>query len=61
MIAPETQQFMAQRAGSHIREIYVDHSPLASATDQVVAIIAEAVAPVAEEAVRDPQTSGSRA
>jgi hypothetical protein len=43
MIAPETQRFMAHRAGGHGHEVEVDHTPLASAPDQVVAIITEAV------------------
>jgi pimeloyl-ACP methyl ester carboxylesterase len=48
MIAPETQQFMAHRAGAHIRAMEVDHTPLVSAPDQVVAIITEAVDAVAQ-------------
>ena len=47
MIAPATQRFMAHRAGSHIHAVGVDHTPLASAPDRVVAIITEAVGDVA--------------
>jgi pimeloyl-ACP methyl ester carboxylesterase len=43
MIAPETQRFMAHRAGSRILAMELDHTPLASAPDRVVAIITEAV------------------
>jgi hypothetical protein len=43
MIAPETQRFMAHRTGGHILAMEVDHTPLASAPDRVVAIITEAV------------------
>jgi pimeloyl-ACP methyl ester carboxylesterase len=57
MIAPETQRFMAHRAGAHIFAMKVDHTPLASAPDQVVAIIAEAVDGVAE-ALPDPERIG---
>ena len=60
MIAPETQQFMAHRAGSRIIAMEVDHSPLASAPDRVVAIITEAVDAVAHEAFLDAQRIGRR-
>ena len=43
MIAPATQRFMAERAGSHVHAVDADHTPLASAPDPVVAIIGEAV------------------
>ena len=43
MIAPETQRFMAHRTGGHVLAREVDHTPLASAPDPVVAIITEAV------------------
>jgi pimeloyl-ACP methyl ester carboxylesterase len=55
MIAPETQRFMAHRTGGHILAMEVDHTPLASAPDRVVAIITEAVDAVSHEAVPDPQ------
>jgi pimeloyl-ACP methyl ester carboxylesterase len=43
IIAPETQRFMAHRAGGHVRVMELDHTPLASSPDQVVVIITEAV------------------
>jgi pimeloyl-ACP methyl ester carboxylesterase len=55
MIAPETQRFMAHRTGGHILAMEVDHTPLASAPDGVVAIITEAVDAALHEAVPDPQ------
>ena len=61
MIAPETQRFMAHRAGSHILEMELDHTPLASAPDQVLAIITEAVHAVTQEGASDPQRIGRRA
>lgn len=61
MIAPETQEFMAQRTGGKSVLAQVDHTPLASAPDQVVAVIAEAVDAVAQEALREPQTIGRNA
>ena len=61
MIAPETQRFMARRTGGHILAAAADHTPLASAPDQVVAIITEAVDAVLYEAVPDPQRIGRRA
>jgi pimeloyl-ACP methyl ester carboxylesterase len=60
MIAPETQRFMAHRTGGHILAMEVDHTPLASAPDRVVAIITEAVDAVSHEAVPDPQRIGRR-
>ena len=48
MIAPQTQRFMAHRTGGHVHEVEVDHTPLASAPDQVVAIITETVDAVAQ-------------
>ena len=61
MIAPETQQFMADRAGSHIIAADVDHTPLASAPDRVVTIITEAVDAATQEAASDTQRIGRRA
>ena len=61
MIAPETQRFMAHRTGGHVLEMAVDHTPLASAPDRVVAIITEAVDAVLHEALPDPQRIGQRA
>ncbi len=55
MIAPETQRFMAHRTGGHVLAMEVDHTPLASAPDRVVAIITQAVDAVLHEAVPDPQ------
>jgi pimeloyl-ACP methyl ester carboxylesterase len=61
MIAPQTQRFMAHRAGSHILAMEVDHTPLVSASDRVVAIITEAVAAGTQDAALDPQRIGRRA
>jgi len=61
MIAPETQRFMAHRAGGHVLAMKVDHTPLASAPDRVVAIITQAVDAVLHEAAPDPQRIGRRA
>ena len=61
MIAPETQRFMAHRTGGRILAMEVDHTPLASAPDRVVAIITDAVDAVLQEAVPDPQRIGGRA
>jgi pimeloyl-ACP methyl ester carboxylesterase len=61
MIAPETQRFMAHRTGGHILAMEVDHTPLASAPDRVVAIITEAVDAILHEAVSVPQEIGGRA
>jgi pimeloyl-ACP methyl ester carboxylesterase len=60
MIAPETQQFMAHRAGGHILAMEVDHTPLASGPDRVVAIIIQAVDAVLRETLPDPQRIGGR-
>ena len=53
MIAPETQRFMADRAGSHVLAMEVDHTPLASAPAGVVEIITEAVDAVAHDGRSD--------
>jgi len=42
MISPSTQRFMAERIGARIHALDVDHTPLASAPETVVRIIAEA-------------------
>ena len=60
-IAPETQRFMAHRTGGQILAVEVDHTPLASAPDRVVAIISQAVDAVLHEAAADPQRIGRRA
>ena len=61
MIAPATQRFMAHRAGSHILAIELDHTPLASAPDQVLAIITEAADAVIQEGAFDAKRIGRRA
>ena len=61
MIAPETQRFMAHRAGSHVLAMELDHTPLASSPDRVVAIITEAVDAASQEAASDLQRIGRRA
>ena len=61
MIAPETQRFMAHRAGGNVHPMEVDHTPLASAPDRVVTIITEAVDASTQEAALDPQRIGRRA
>lgn len=43
MIAPETQQFMAERMGATIRSHTVDHTPMQKAPELVVNIILDAV------------------
>ena len=53
MIAPETQRFMADRIAGHVYAMEVDHTPLASAPDGVVAIITEAVDAVAHDGRSD--------
>src|SRR5215471_12340435 len=53
MIAPETQRFMADRAGSHVLAMEVDHTPLASGPAGVVEIITEAVDAVAHDGRSD--------
>ena len=42
MISPETQRFMAERMGAKIRPLPVDHSPMYTAPDLVIAVILEA-------------------
>jgi pimeloyl-ACP methyl ester carboxylesterase len=42
MIAPETQRYMAERMGAKIRAHEVDHSPMHTAPDVVIAVILEA-------------------
>ncbi len=42
MIPTETQRFMAERMGAHIRAYNVDHTPMHTAPDLVVAVILEA-------------------
>jgi pimeloyl-ACP methyl ester carboxylesterase len=42
MINPKTQQFMAERMKATIRSVAVDHTPLLTAPEKVVAIILEA-------------------
>jgi pimeloyl-ACP methyl ester carboxylesterase len=61
MIAPETQRFMAHRTGGQILAVEVDHTPLASAPDRVVAIITQAVDAVLHEAVADQNRIGRHA
>jgi pimeloyl-ACP methyl ester carboxylesterase len=58
MIAPETQRFMAHRAQGHVLAKEVDHTPLASAPDGVVAIITEAVDAVAHGGRSDARRIG---
>ena len=53
MIAPETQRFMADRIGGHVYAMEVDHTPLGSAPEGVVAIITEAVDAVAHDGRSD--------
>jgi hypothetical protein len=48
MIARVTQRFMTHRTGGHVHELEVDHTPLASAPNQVVAIITETAGAVAQ-------------
>lgn len=43
MISPDTQRYMAERMRAHIHPLPVDHTPLASAPQEVVHVIAEAV------------------
>jgi pimeloyl-ACP methyl ester carboxylesterase len=42
MINPKTQQFMADRMQATVRSLPVDHTPLLTAPDEVVAVILEA-------------------
>lgn len=60
IIAPETQRFMAHRAGSHILAAEVDHTPLATAPDGVVPTITEVLDAATQEAAFDPQRIGPR-
>jgi pimeloyl-ACP methyl ester carboxylesterase len=43
MISPDTQRFMAERAGARIVELDVDHTPIASAPAAVVRVIGDAI------------------
>ena len=60
-VAHETQRFMAHRTGGHVLAMEVDHTPLGSAPDRVVAIITEAVDAILHEAFPDPRRIGWRA
>jgi pimeloyl-ACP methyl ester carboxylesterase len=51
MIAPATQHFMAGRIGARVHSRDTDHSPLASAPETVVRLIAEAAESVVSVAV----------
>jgi pimeloyl-ACP methyl ester carboxylesterase len=42
MISPETQRFTAHRMGATVRSHHVDHSPMYTAPDLVIAVILEA-------------------
>ena len=42
MIAPETQRYMGERMGARIRSHNVDHSPMHTAPEIVIAVILEA-------------------
>jgi hypothetical protein len=46
MINPKTQHFMAERMKATTRALEVDHAPLVTAPESVVAIILEAAASV---------------
>lgn len=48
MISPETQRFMAERMHARTHSLPVDHTPLMSAPQEVVGVIAEAVKAAAE-------------
>ena len=43
MINPATQRFVAARMGAHIRSGRVDHTPMATAPQQVIGVILDAV------------------
>ena len=43
MVAPENQQFMAERMAARIRPIEADHTPIVTAPDPVVSTILEAI------------------
>jgi pimeloyl-ACP methyl ester carboxylesterase len=47
MVSPDTQRFLAQRMGSKLSSLPVDHVPLASHADALVKLISEAVTSVA--------------
>ena len=47
MIVRETQRFMAERMKAQVRSYPVDHTPIVTAPESVVAIIREAIATVA--------------
>ena len=49
MINPETQSFMADRMGAHLRSHRTDHAPPITAPNAVLDVIAEAYAAVSEE------------
>lgn len=49
MINPETQSFMADRMGAHLRSHRTDHTPLITAPDAVLKVIAEAYTAVSAE------------
>lgn len=61
IIAPDTQRFMARRAGGHVSARDVDHTPLASASEPVVAIIADAVDATLRAGFPDPPGIGEHA
>jgi pimeloyl-ACP methyl ester carboxylesterase len=46
MINPKTQRFMAERMKATTRSLEIDHTPLLTAPESVVAIIAEAISSV---------------
>lgn len=48
LIAPQTQRAMAERMEARIRSYAVDHAPLITAPEPVVAILREAVAAIVE-------------
>lgn len=54
MIAPETQRFMAGRTGGRTVAADVDHTPLASAPQQVAEVIADAVNFLDRAGLSDP-------
>jgi pimeloyl-ACP methyl ester carboxylesterase len=43
MISPDTQRYMAERMRAQVYSLPVDHTPLASAPQEVVHVITEAV------------------
>jgi len=49
MVSPETQRFTAQRMGSKVVSLPVDHTPLASAPDVVSTLIEQAAAGIHTE------------